>query len=43
MTKKKGSKKPKTEFMVKRMERKKTRHLKSVPAAAPAETAAKPV
>jgi hypothetical protein len=39
MTKKKGSKKPKTEFMVKRMERKKTRHLK--PAAAPAETAPK--
>ncbi len=34
MTKKKGPKKPKTEFMVKRIERKKTRHLKPVAAAA---------
>jgi hypothetical protein len=44
MTKKKGPKKPKTEFMVKRIERKKTRHLKSAAVAAPvvaAETPAK--
>jgi hypothetical protein len=30
MTKKKGPKKAKTEFTVKRIERKKTRHLKAV-------------
>jgi hypothetical protein len=30
MAKKKGRKKPKTEFSVKRIERKKTRHLKTV-------------
>ena len=35
MTKKKGPKKAKTEFTVKRIERKKTRHLKNV---APATT-----
>jgi hypothetical protein len=29
MAKKKGPKKPKTDFMVKRFERKKTRHLKN--------------
>jgi hypothetical protein len=31
MTKKKGPKKAKTEFTVKRIERKKTRHLKNAP------------
>jgi hypothetical protein len=33
MTKKKGPKKAKTEFTVKRIERKKTRHLKTTEAA----------
>jgi hypothetical protein len=34
VTKKKGSKKAKLEFTVKRIERKKTRHLKTAPATA---------
>ncbi len=42
MSKKKGPKKPKTEFMVKRIERKKTRHLKSAPVAAPVAVAETP-
>ncbi len=37
MTKKKGKKKAKTEFTVKRIERKQTRHLKAPAAAAPAK------
>ncbi len=42
MTKKKGPKKAKTEFTVKRIERKKTRHLKNIPAPEAAVKVAEP-